>query len=154
MTQDYRAGSLAVACLNFLYRKLDSTVSARIEISTNLYGSLETRSSLLRRLYRPLPLCVSLLLLLKGKVFKSSIFFNAPSPWSRSPKCDGSRSKNKRFERIRNTSNILTVAPSICQVPKSLVNKALMNQKKTCVHHDLFEFLHNILPQFGRVYPL
>ena len=60
MTQDYRAGSLAVACLNFLDRKLDSTVSARMEISTNLYGSLETREQLAQT---ALPTIASLCLL-------------------------------------------------------------------------------------------
>ena len=46
----------------------------------------KSESSLLRRLLWPLHLCVSLLLLLKRKVFTSSFFWYVPSPWSWSRK--------------------------------------------------------------------
>ena len=48
-----------------------------------------SESSLLRRLFRPLHLCVPLLLLLNRKVFTSSFFWYVPSPWSWSWKREG-----------------------------------------------------------------
>ena len=61
-----------------------------------------SESSLLRRLFWPLRLCVPLLLPLKRKVFTSSFFLYVPSPWSWSPKCEGhSKQKTKNFYKNR-----------------------------------------------------
>ena len=59
-----------------------------------------SKSSLLRRLFRPLHLCVYLLILLKRKVFTSSFFLYVPSPWSWSRKRKG-HSKQKKHNYLR-----------------------------------------------------
>ena len=82
-------------------------------VYTNLYWSLwfgKNESSLLRRLCRPLHLCVPLLLLLKGEVFTSSFFYMRLPLGEGVQNVKGVEAKIRRFERMRNTCNIFTVA--------------------------------------------